>query len=92
MAMLDTVKKAMRITHSELDDEIKRNIAAAEADLTRTGIAADIVAAEGELVTQAVISYCLAHMGEDPDLMEKYMEAYRMEADAIRKSKENYNV
>lgn len=92
MAMLDTIKKAMRITHSELDDEIKRNIAAAEADLARTGIAADIVAAEGELVTQAVVSYCLAHMGENPDLMEKYMDAYRMEADAIRKSKENYNV
>lgn len=92
MAMLDTVKAAARITHGELDSEFERNIAAAKADLIRTGIAADLVNAEGDLVTQAIVSYCLAHMGEDPDLMEKYTDAYRMEADAIRKSKENYHV
>lgn len=36
--MLTAIKKSMRITHSQLDDDIQREIDACEKDLERVGI------------------------------------------------------
>jgi hypothetical protein len=84
--ILDTVKTVLRITHTKLDDEITREIDTAKAELQRAGVSADTVSAEGKLVTEAVATYCLMMMSEDPDLMDKYREAWDIQCDMLRRS------
>ncbi|MEE1017855.1 MAG: hypothetical protein UH824_00040 [Acutalibacteraceae bacterium] len=60
--MLDAVKKALRITHSALDGEIKSVISAALLDMSRVGIVTDKVdiadeSSYDELILQCVTLY-----------------------------------
>ena len=86
MALFDTVKTALRISHNNLDDEITRLISTAKADLVRVGVPADIAGEESDsLVTQAVTTFCLMVMTEDPTLIDKYQRAYEIQADGLRR-------
>ena len=53
--MLEKIKKALRISHNKLDDDIQANIDACLLDLTIAGVNAKV---EDELMTQAVKLYC----------------------------------
>lgn len=53
--MFEKVKKALRITRYELEDDIKLAINAALLELERVGVD---VKSENELITTAVILYC----------------------------------
>lgn len=86
MATLDTAKAALRITHTTLDDEITRLIETAKADLIRAGVAEATVTAEGNLVTEAIVTYVLMTMTEDVNLMDKYREAYDIQVDGLRRA------
>lgn len=86
MATLDTVKTALRIKHTELDTEITRLITAAQADMIRVGVAAEVVQTGGSLVTQAVVTYCLMNMTEETALIDKYARAYEIQVDGIRRA------
>lgn len=86
MALLDTVKKAKRIKHKKLDDEIERYIAAAKAELIRAGADEEIVGKGGSLVTEAVVTYCLMKMEDDLKTIDKYEEAFRIQSEHIRRS------
>lgn len=86
MATLDTVKAAARISHTKLDDEINRLIKAAQAELIRSGATETVVNAEGSLVTQAIVSYCLMNLTEDINLIDRYRNAFETQEDAIRRS------
>lgn len=86
MALIDTVKAALRISHNELDDEISRLIDTAKEDLIRVGVPCDIVLGERDsLVTQAVVTFVLMTMTEDATLMDKYQRAYEIQADGLRR-------
>ncbi|OLR55284.1 hypothetical protein BHK98_03905 [Hornefia porci] len=37
------------------------------------------------LVQQAIITYCLWHLTEEADLIDRYESAFRMQADALRR-------
>ena len=86
MATLDTIKTALRISHSELDSEITRLISAASADMIRVGVAPEIVQTGGQLVTQATVTYCLMNMTEESVLIDKYARAYEIQIDGIRRA------
>ena len=86
MATLNTVKTALRINHSELDTEITRLISAAQADMIRAGVAPEIVQTGGQLVTQAIVTYCLMNMTEESVLIDKYARAYEIQVDGIRRA------
>ena len=70
----ENVKKALRISSSDYDDEIEDLIRAAKADLRIGGIT--VLVDNNPLVTQAVKLYCKAHFG-DNDNNNKFLNAYQ---------------
>lgn len=73
------------LSASELIDEIKRCIDTARAELIRSGVSSDVVNADGDLVRQAIITYCLMTMG-DEDSYERNFNAFQYQQDNLRKS------
>lgn len=72
--MIYKVKTALRITTDAYNDEIQTLITAAGAELSANGV--DICNTEfDELITVAVINYCKAYFGKDPNT-ERYLKAY----------------
>lgn len=63
--MLEKVKRALRITGSQFDEELSDLIDAASLDL---GIAGVIVPGETDpLIIRAVITYCRTNFGQPPN-------------------------
>lgn len=72
--LIDSVKNALRITTSDMDDDIKDLISAAKADLRISGVR--VILDADPLVIQAVKLYCKAHFG-DNDSNNKFLNAYQ---------------
>ena len=72
--LIDSVKNALRITASDMDDDIKDLICAAKADLRISGV--KVILDTDPLVIQAVKLYCKAHFG-DNDNNNKFLNAYQ---------------
>lgn len=70
MALLAKVRKALRITKTDYDDELTDLIASAMLDLGVAGVEPDDV---DELVETAIITYCKMNFGlpEDYDRLKK---------------------
>lgn len=68
--MLDLVKKALRVTSDELNDEIAFLIEAAKTDLGIAGVV--LPASLDEICKQAIITYCKCNFGlpEDYDRLK----------------------
>lgn len=86
MTTLDTVKTAKRIGHTNLDDEIKRLIKTAEAELIRLGVSEAKVNDGGSLITEATVTFCLMKLEDDLKIRAEYSEAFKIQADQIRRS------
>lgn len=65
MAMLDDVKKALRLTTTAYDSELGDLISAGLADLGVAGVTEDDTA--DALIKTAVITYCKIHFGSPAD-------------------------
>ena len=72
--LINSVKNALRITTSDMDDDIKDLICAAKADLRISGVR--VILDTDPLVIQAVKLYCKAHFG-DNDSNNKFLNAYQ---------------
>ena len=72
--MLNAVKKALRISSEDFDDELTELIRAAKADLMMSGVR--VISDTNPLVSQAVKLYCKAHFG-DNDSSNKFLNAYQ---------------
>ena len=72
--MIENVKSALRITTSDMDDDINDLIRAAKADLRMSGVR--IIQDTDPLIIQAVKLYCKAHFG-DNDSNNKFLNAYQ---------------
>ena len=68
----EKVKKALRIKHSELDDEIRHLVGASEDDLKIAGVNAEC---EVDIIDQAVVLYC-KWMFDFRGKGEEYRKAY----------------
>lgn len=74
--MLTAIKKSMRITHSQLDDDIQREIDACKKDLERVGVVLLLNEAR-PLVTTACELWCKAnydYLGKGAEFRERYID------------------
>lgn len=77
--MFESVKRALRVSHDLLDDEIRDLIDAARMDLVQSGVSSDKAGSEDDpLIKRAVITYCKAHFGLSQVDSEKYQKSYEM--------------
>lgn len=88
MAVADDVALALRLSSSAastLSDEITRHINTASAEMIRVGVDEDVVTDQGELVTEAIVTYCQMKMGA-PDRYEQYKDAWEWQLQNLRLS------
>jgi uncharacterized phage protein (predicted DNA packaging) len=78
MAILDDVKKALRISGNVLDTEVQDLIDAAEADLQLSGVHSSKIADSDPLIKRAITVYCKAHFGWDNPEAERFAQSYIM--------------
>ncbi len=83
MALLDEVKKALRISASNtlFDDEVDTLIKAARLDLIQAGVSELIVNGDvttDPLIKRALITYAKANFGYDNPEAERFENAYVM--------------
>lgn len=72
--MLQKIKDALRVSGSDLDEEIQDLIDAAKADLRLSGITKN---EDDPLILRAITIYCKAHFGyEEPAQAELFMKSY----------------
>ena len=76
MALIDDVKKVMRITNTAHDTELTDLINAAIADLKLTGITAESAVTTDTLIKRAVMIYVKTNFGWDNTDMEKLQKSY----------------
>ncbi len=73
--LLETVKKALRVTHSGLDEaEIVPLIEAAKKQLEIAGV--KVIEETDPLIIQAITVYCKANFGYDNPDSEKFQNAF----------------
>lgn len=87
--MLETIKTALRISHTKLDNEINNTIAVARAELVRLGINADKVndlISEDKLINEAIKTYCLFSFSNNEKMVEGYFNSWQYQVDNLRRS------
>ena len=77
MALLEDMKRILRVSASELDPEVQLLIDAARDDMARAGVPADVIDQEGPLVVHAVALFCKARFGYDNSEAPRFDESYR---------------
>lgn len=71
---LSKVKRARRISHNKLDEEIQDDIVACLADLRTCGISEP--KEEDPLILRAIKLYCLGHLPDDTGKSAEYLKLY----------------
>lgn len=81
----DAIKKAARISHSALDDELIRLEEFARAELERSGVPYDKASSDAEpLVNSAVIAYVLSQISDEKNAV-RFAESFEYQQDVLRK-------
>lgn len=87
MSMLEKVKLALQISTNEFDSDIEENIAAARAEMIRSGIAEEKANSDTDvLITKAIKTFCQKEYADD-NLSERFEESWKYQLDNLRKSK-----
>jgi len=77
--MLDVVKKAVRISHNALDDELEDLIEASRYDLKLSGVSYLKVNDDTDpLIKRAIITYVKANFISDAKEAERFLASYNM--------------
>ncbi|MGM7635638.1 head-tail connector protein [Bacillus sp. Hm123] len=77
--MLTSVKKSLRVSHVELDDEITDLIEAARHDLMLSGISSEKANNDTDpLIKRAIVTYCKANFGYDNPEADRFGDSYKM--------------
>lgn len=91
--MLQTMKKALRISHNLLDDVIQADIETARAEMVRAGVSVEVAADDDNRLVQSCIkAFVMAMETDDAKLQEGYMNSFKYQLDNIRKSEVVMNV
>lgn len=84
--MLEKVKLALGLTTTAYDDDITDDIAAARAELIRSGVASSKASSDTDpLITKAIKTYCQKEYSEGSEA-ERFTKAWESQLDNIRKS------
>lgn len=86
MTMLEKVKKALRISHDYLNEDIEDTINTARAELIRSGVDKAIAEGDSDLVQMAIKTYCLFVYSDDQKKTDGYWKSWQYQLDCIRKS------
>lgn len=76
MALLDDVKKALRISNAEYNTEVQDLIDAAKLDLEITGLHKPLILDTDALIKRAITLYCKAHFGYNNPDADRLVQAY----------------
>ncbi|HDR6633202.1 TPA: DNA-packaging protein [Bacillus cereus] len=77
--MIDVVKKAVRISHSALDDELEDLIEASRYDLNLSGVSHLKANDDTDpLIKRAIITYVKANFISDAKEAERFLASYNM--------------
>ncbi|MDD1368763.1 head-tail connector protein [Bacillus sp. MHSD_36] len=77
--MIDVVKKAVRISHNALDDELEDLIAASRYDLNLSGVSHLKANDDTDpLIKRAIITYVKANFISDAKEAERFLASYNM--------------
>ena len=76
MAMLEDVKKTLRITTTAFDTEVFDLIEACKVDLGISGV--DTVSDTDPIIKRAIVTYCKAHFGYDNPDADRLIQSYHM--------------
>lgn len=76
MALLDDVKKVLKITNVENNTEVQDLINTAKLDLKIKGVYDSLIIDSDPLIKQAIILYCKASFGFNNPEAERFMKAY----------------
>ena len=83
--MLEKVKLALQISTNEFDFDIQENIAAARAEMIRSGISAKKANSNDDaLIIRAIKTYCQKEYTDD-NLSERFEESWKYQLDNLRK-------
>ncbi len=91
MALVDTIRKSLRIKSGSFDDEIRMLIDACKTDMAIAG--ASVVSEEDPIFITACVHYCKANFGQDNEVntRERWEKCYRAIRDSMALSKEYGN-
>lgn len=91
MALLDDVRKSLRVVSDMTDDEIQMWVDAAIADMLRCGVKSELVdeKAMSPLAKSAVTCFVKAQYGYDNAEAPRFQESYRMMLAGLLNSKSN---
>lgn len=86
--MLNEAKVALRIAHDKLDEAIRMEIEAAQAEMIRVGVAESAVRNdEDPLIRRAVITYCKYEHESDIKKKDAYERSFKIQLDNLRRSR-----
>jgi len=74
MALIDDIKKELRVSSTAFDTEIADLIAGAKLDLGISGL--DTIIETDALIKRAIALYCKAHFGYDNKDADRLIESY----------------
>lgn len=86
--ILASIKKAARISHTSLDDEILRQAEWAKAELVRVGVPQGVVETPTDpLIIQAIITGALSYVLPTLQERDEQRAAFQYQLDNLRKHK-----
>lgn len=78
MALLDDVKRELRISNTAFDTEVLDLIESAKLDLQLSGVVEEKIIETDSLIKRAIIFYCKAYFGYDNPDAQRFYDSYRM--------------
>lgn len=85
--MLERIKRALRITHNLLDEEIDETINVARAEIIRSGVDEAVAEKDDVLINSAIKTYCLFVLSNDEKKRDGLWRSWEYQLDCLRKSK-----
>ena len=86
MAILDTVRLALRWKSTSLDTEIQRYIDWSRAEIERAGVSQAIASSDNTLITDCIVQGCLMNLSTDERIRDAAGKSCLYQLDNLRKS------
>lgn len=86
MALIDTIKKADRITTNALDDEITRLIGWVRSEMVRVGVPSDKAdSSTDDLIVQCIVEGVLSRIASDDKIRDAASRSFEYQLDVLRR-------
>ncbi len=86
MAILNTVRLALRWKNTSLDSEVYRYINWAKAEIERAGVPHAIATSDNPLIEDCIVQGCLMNLSTDERIRDAAEKAFLYQLDNLRKT------